>query len=58
MLRMRTKIDAGRFGVEKMRGAPLDMHQFTRVFGMTRVPQEGADVSAWAPSSHAAHVVP
>ena len=43
LLNMRAKIRAGEFPVEKMRGAPLDMHQFTRVFGMTRVPQEGSD---------------
>ncbi len=43
MMRMRSKVEMGQYGVEKMRGAPLDMHQFTRVFGMTRVPGEGAD---------------
>ena len=43
MLQMRADINAGKFKVEKMRGAPLDMHQFSRVFGMTRVPAEGAD---------------
>ena len=37
------QIYSGTFPVEKMRGAPLDMHQFTRVFGMTRVPRQGAD---------------
>jgi len=36
-------IYSGKFPVEKMRGAPLDMHQFSRVFGMTRVPGQGAD---------------
>ena len=51
MLSMRSKIEAGAFGVEKMRGAPLDMHQFTRVFGMTRVPAEGADELVQEPDS-------
>ena len=41
---VRSMILGGKFPVEQMRGQPLDMHQFTRVFGMTRVPQEGADV--------------
>jgi hypothetical protein len=43
MLRMRGRIEAGEYATETMRGMPLDMHQFTRVFGMTRVPAEGAD---------------
>ena len=29
--------------METLKGNPLDMHQFTRVFGMTRVPGEGVD---------------
>ena len=51
MLKMRARIDTGEFGVEKMRGQPLDMHQFTRVFGMTRVPAEGADLLVQSPDS-------
>ncbi len=41
---VRATIMGGMFPVERMRGSPLDMHQFTRVFGMARVPREGADV--------------
>jgi len=43
LLQIRSKLDAGKFEVESMRGQPLDMHQFTRVFGMSRVPQEECD---------------
>lgn len=37
--------------MEKLRGNPLDMYQFTRVFGMTRVPAEGSDVLQQASES-------
>mmetsp|Transcript_77960 Transcript_77960/g.154932 ORF Transcript_77960/g.154932 Transcript_77960/m.154932 type:complete len:549 (-) Transcript_77960:374-2020(-) len=43
MMHMRTKVETGQYEVENMRGQPLDMHQFLRVFGMTRVANEGAD---------------
>ncbi|KOO34715.1 carnitine o-acetyltransferase [Chrysochromulina tobinii] len=51
MMRMRSKIEAGKFEVEKLRGQPLDMHQMTRIFGMTRVPAEGADELVQVPDS-------
>ena len=44
LVKYRAALHAGTIPVESMRGNPLDMHQFLRVFGMTRVPQEGADV--------------
>ena len=43
VLKMKARLEAGRFAVEKLAGRNLDMHQFSRVFGMTRVPCEGAD---------------
>ena len=39
----RPRVQAGLFEAETIRGSPLDMHQFARVFGMTRVPGEGVD---------------
>lgn len=43
MLKTRTRIENNEYPLETMRGNPLDMHQFTRIFGMTRVPQNSAD---------------
>ena len=43
MLKTRARIEKGEYPVEEMRGNPLDMHQFTRIFGMTRVPATDAD---------------
>ena len=43
MLQTRARIEEQSYPLETMRGNPLDMHQFTRVFGMTRVPAQGAD---------------
>ena len=51
MMAMRARLEASEYGVEVMRGQPLDMHQFTRVFGMTRVPKEGADQLVQVPDS-------
>ena len=42
MLQTRARIEEQSYPLETMRGNPLDMHQFSRVFGMTRVPAEGA----------------
>ena len=43
LVKYRAALHAGTIPVESMRGNPLDMHQFLRVFGMTRVPKEGQD---------------
>jgi hypothetical protein len=43
VLQVRSLIEAGQYKTETMRGTALDMHQFARCFGMTRVPGEGAD---------------
>ena len=43
LLEFRTGLHAGKFPPETLMGNPLDMHQFLRVFGTTRVPQEGQD---------------
>ena len=43
MLQLMATLEAGAWPVEKLRGNPLDMHQFTRLWGMTRVPCEGSD---------------
>lgn len=43
LLTQRLKINQGRFPLETIRGNPLDMHQFSRVYGMSRLPCEGAD---------------
>lgn len=55
LLQVKGLLETGSFPVEKLRGNPLDMHQFTRVFGMTRVPAEGSDLLVQAPASR--HVV-
>ena len=55
LVKFRATLNAGAFPVEKMRGNMLDMHQFLRVFGMTRVPQEGQDELAQVPDSR--HIV-
>ena len=43
LVKFRAALHAGTIPVESMRGNQLDMHQFLRVFGMTRVPKEGQD---------------
>ncbi|KAL1525325.1 hypothetical protein AB1Y20_020186 [Prymnesium parvum] len=55
ILHVKAVLEAGKYPVEKMRGNPLDMHQFTRIFGMTRVPVEGMDtLQQQADSKHIA----
>ncbi len=54
VLKMKARLEAGRFAVEKLAGRNLDMHQFSRVFGMTRVPCEGADTLEQHP--HSRHI--
>ena len=55
VLEIRATIESGKFPLEKLRGNPLDMHQFSRLFGMTRVPAEGADTLEQVPDSK--HIV-
>ena len=53
--KVKQMLDQGKYPVEKLRGAPLDMHQFTRVFGMTRIPKDGCD--ELQQTSDARHIV-
>ena len=55
LLEVKGMLETGVFPIEKIRGNPLDMNQFTRVFGMTRVPAEGSDNLVQASDSK--HVV-
>ena len=55
VLGVRAAIESGKYPLEKMRGQPLDMHQFTRVFGMTRVPKETCD--ALVQDAHSRHII-
>lgn len=55
MLEYKARLEAGKVDVEKIAGNALDMHQFSRFFGMTRVPAEGADVLVQEPD--AKHIV-
>uniref|UniRef100_A0A7S0IZG6 Choline/carnitine acyltransferase domain-containing protein n=1 Tax=Calcidiscus leptoporus TaxID=127549 RepID=A0A7S0IZG6_9EUKA len=43
IMQTRAMLEEGKLPLETLKGNPLDMHQFTRVFGMTRVPGEGCD---------------
>ena len=55
LVKFRAALHAGTIPVESMRGNQLDMHQFLRVFGMTRVPKEGQDELVQDPDSQ--HIV-
>jgi hypothetical protein len=51
------KVAAGELKPDEMRGIPLDMRQYTRMFGATRLPQPGKDTLYRAPPAASRHIV-
>lgn len=51
------EVEAGSLRPDEMKGMPLDMRQYPRMFGATRLPRTGRDELHKAPAGRSGHIV-